>query len=427
MGYAKGQYGERRTLIRRGGVYVAVLGVAVMVTVMGMGGLAASRAIATGLEAGAEQIKARRAAEAGLAMARVIMETDPAWRTSRGSGVWFHNMGTGGGQASVEVSGENDEGDPVELVVVGASGTSRHVMKLELEARVAAAECLQYAVFAGGNVSITGATVMPSAAAIGANGSVSAVLSTVSAAVDAGGIVTGGVYLSTTRAGVAAKTVPEAVRMVGEYVQRGTAIAVSSLPMSSGRRLMRRVLLGPGHNPFGAANAEGIYVVHAQGEVIEICDVRIVGTLVLLDPGAGSLVSGSVAWEPMENTMPALVVRGDLRLELSASAIEEGKKGIGNLNPSGVGYPYPLGASNSTTSDLFASRIDGLVMVTGRLSVKTSLTARALLALGDIDIEESLTLAYDPVLRTSPPPGTMRELMTPAVGGYSQALVGGNP
>lgn len=427
MGDTKGQHGGPVALIQRGGVYVAVLGVAVLVTVMGMGGLAASRTIARGLEAGAEQIKARRAAEAGLAMSRAVMETDSAWRSNRGSGVWFERMETGGGEAIVEVSSGTSEGDPAELVAVGVSGDSRHAMKVALEAKVAVAGCLKYAVFAGGSVSISAAIVLSSEAAIGANGSVSAVLSTVSAAVDAGGSVSGGAYLSETRSGAAVKTMPGAARMVEAYVARGTAISVSSLPKSSGRRLMQGALLGPGQNPFGAANAEGIYVVDAQGEDLELRDMRIVGTLVLLDPGAGSLVSGSVAWEPMENTMPALVVRGDLRFAMSASALQEGSGGIGNLNPAGAGYPYPLGAANATTGDSFASRIDGLVMVTGRLSVKTALTARALLALGDMDIEGSLTLAYDPVLGTSPPPGTTREVMTPAIGGYSQALVGGKP
>ncbi|MEM7230514.1 MAG: hypothetical protein AAF432_17075, partial [Planctomycetota bacterium] len=73
------------------------------------------------------------------------------------------------------------------------------------------------------------------------------------------------------------------------YVANGTEISVWSLPSESSFRQLRRLVLSPTNNPFGDESREGIYVIDCHNQNIRIESCRIVGTLVLIDPGTDSL------------------------------------------------------------------------------------------------------------------------------------------
>ncbi len=65
-------------------------------------------------------------------------------------------------------------------------------------------------------------------------------------------------------------------------------------------RCIFRTVLAPGVNPFGpTTNAQGLYWIDCGGTKLTINNARIKGTLLIINPGAGSSVGpGPVRWSP---------------------------------------------------------------------------------------------------------------------------------
>ena len=82
--------------------------------------------------------------------------------------------------------------------------------------------------------------------------------------------------------------------------------------VASGRFIYRKVL-SPSVNPFsGGTNAEGIYWINCNGNRLTIERSRIHGTLLVVNPGAGSSIAhGPISWAPAVAGYPALLVDAD--------------------------------------------------------------------------------------------------------------------
>lgn len=407
---------------RRGGVYVAVLSVSLLVTIIAIGGLAASRSLARGLDAGRHHLAARRLAESGVDMVRATMAREFNWRTERGSGRWLDKAPINQGVVTVDVNAGSDELDPAEVVATAMVGGSLHAYSVTMQAEQMTPDALSYGLFAGGRIGFSSAIVAGSSGlGIGANGSTLAAVSTIGPRVATGGTAGGATYLGGTATLQAARSMPDADQVFTEYVNRGTWIPLTALTGSVGVRTLENVLLSPTQNPFGSTNPDGIYILDAGGATVRIRNCRIIGTLVILAPGPGSEVDGEVTWEPVNQLDPALLVRGDFLIEIVDSNLREGRNGIGNLNPSGAPYPFPNGQFNTTITDQFASEIAGLVYVSGDLTIRNKARITAVIAGGNVAVEGVLTLAYDSILTSSPPAGFTRVLMRPLLGSAAPA------
>ncbi|MBE3123971.1 MAG: hypothetical protein IMZ65_04135, partial [Planctomycetes bacterium] len=123
-----------------------------------------------------------------------------------------------------------------------------------------------------------------------------------------------------------------------------------------------RKLLSPEVNPFGSqqTNPQGIYVIDCATKKITIANSRIVGTVVLVNPSASSIVRGSIQWEPAVPNYPALLADSNIIISPSAAALSESTMNT-NFNPAGSPYPYVGGSSNLTAADAYPSVIRGLV------------------------------------------------------------------
>ena len=108
------------------------------------------------------------------------------------------------------------------------------------------------------------------------------------------------------------------VSLLSDYAARGALIKFDALPVTDEGhptggyyRIMSDAVLSPASNPFGAeTNANGIYVVDCQGYDLRIENMRISGTLVILNSGLWSEVSGAVHWKPAQANLPALLANG---------------------------------------------------------------------------------------------------------------------
>ncbi|MBI1338258.1 MAG: hypothetical protein GC164_15050 [Phycisphaera sp.] len=187
---------------------------------------------------------------------------------------------------------------------------------------------------------------------------------------------------------------------VDDVVMKDTSVSTLSA--------MRRVLLSPTNNPFGSgqANSEGIYILDCQGKDVIVEDCRIVGTLVLRDPGSHTTVQGSVCMEPAVRGYPALMADNDITLSLSAAGLSESTTNT-HFNPAGSPYPYPAGSVNTTLTDGYPSKIRGLVYAAGKLEILGPTSVEGvIIACDDMDVVgTNLTLRYSATSLNTTPPG----------------------
>jgi hypothetical protein len=115
--------------------YILILGVAMMVTIIGLSALTVARvqrrASARANESGAARFYARSAIELGFLMIR----EDSDWRQNLGSGRWLDHMPIGDGTMSLDVNivddgDEESNNDVAVLIGIGVCGEARHKMQV---------------------------------------------------------------------------------------------------------------------------------------------------------------------------------------------------------------------------------------------------------------------------------------------------------
>jgi hypothetical protein len=181
-----------------------------------------------------------------------------------------------------------------------------------------------------------------------------------------------------------------------------------------GSYVMEGKLLSPTSNPYGSPNANGIYILNCSGKQVVINNCRIIGTLVMMNPGNNCTIKGSTVMEAAAANFPALLVNstnGDngITISLSSSALSEANMGV-NFNPTGNPYPYQAGTGtnvNATTTDTYTSGITGLVYSVSDLTIDTGTTITGVvISNGKINFNAtSETLHYNSLYLNNPPPG----------------------
>lgn len=180
--------------------------------------------------------------------------------------------------------------------------------------------------------------------------------------------------------------------------------------VATGRFIYKQVI-GPGINPYGTANAEGLYWINCGSNKIVIERSRIRGTLLLINPGAGSLVVGPVNWSPAKPGYPALLVdadtaaNADLTIATTNRALSESEDLV-NYNPTGASHPT-FGTDTNEFNDTYPSEIQGLVVVEDDVTFQNnSLVRGSVIAGGDVtSTSGALEVVYQPDSLYTPPPG----------------------
>lgn len=413
----------RGLLNRRGTAYVVAVGIGMMVGAIALGGLATARARSAANQLRRDEIQARVTARSVIELARAMIKADSSWRTTRSNGLWLSGESFQG--ATFDLSVENPKGalnnSPLDSVIVTGDaqiGYSRQRLSVQLDAKTDPLNCLAVPLAVGGAISATTASISPSGTTITSNFGVTSVLSTIRPDVEACSTIIGTGFLGSTSTGVPARTLPPST-VFDSYIAAGTNIPVASLPIVSLKPTIQKVVLGPASNPFGVPNASGIYVIDCHGQSIVIRNCRIVGTLVLINPGATSAITGSVRWVSAITGYPCLLVDGSIALQMSNSNLSESTQTT-NFNPPGTPYIYPTGATDSDTSDSYPSSISGLVYVSGDVSTSNSPTVSMLMVGGDLTVGGALTVAYDSTCFNSPPPGFYTVNMTLSQGSWKR-------
>jgi hypothetical protein len=205
------------------------------------------------------------------------------------------------------------------------------------------------------------------------------------------------------------------------YVNMGTLIDIELLDQG-GTYELKEVVLSPQSNPYGSPNPEGIYVIDCKGLTLQVKDLRVFGTLVLLNPAIDSNIQSKVNFEPAVPNFPSLLVSGGIEFKYnSGSPLLEAPLGV-NFNP--IGTPYQ-GSQDSDTSDNYPSIIKGLVYVSGQFNLANDPFGSAVdgvVVCGSIAANSDFTLTYRPTFLNYPPPGfAAGSTMTIAPGSWVRA------
>lgn len=391
---------------RRGSAYIIVLGTALMVSVMGLAALTAVRVEQLGAKGGVDFTEARQLARSAVELGMLEIEENPDWRTDQPQGAWITNETLGRGTFSLEVADPNDDdftsgaNDYIVMKGTGVVGDARFVLSVELVPfGPAGSDCLQYAVQTGERIYNHESIVTDAPLSANLNiGNYDYIDGDVRAA---GFVWNNGTITGTIEEYVEEQEMPSP-NLYTEYLARATVINRMDLP---GDDTLKELLLTPKHNPYGAPNAEGIYLIDCQYHDITVKDVRIVGTVVFINSGTKKVkLDGGILWEPAAPNLPAMLTDGIFEWDIE-SIIKESDAHT-NLNP--VGTPYE-GTEDADQTDIYSSVIKGLCYAVGLIEIKKPIDVEGIIITNyRLEVDGDLNLTHDPRLFDDPPPGFER-------------------
>lgn len=400
----------------RGGIYVAVLAIGMLVSILGISGLIAARASGREVEYTRDTEEAEQLSQAALELGRLAIDGNATWRKTLSNGAWSSSLALGRGRLAWRVVDEtdgdlaNNESDPVRLYGQGVCGGSVRVTSVLLTARRVPLPALGMALHTEGQLHVRSGQVLT---ALNATASTNTTLrndGTITGNAEALTSTGTGTVTGTTTLLAPAKAFPDS-SVVTLYTNRGTAISPGT--SISGQ------LLSPAANPWGSPHPDGVYVINTASN-LTIANSRIVGTLVINCPGKLVTIQNSVLIQPARADYPALIINGnaDFRYSSASSTLSEAAAGR-NFNPAGTPY---LGASDTDLTDTYPNEIQGLVHVTGTLVTTSTPRIRGLAlvqssaTLDAVDVSGTVEIIYDPNLYTNPPDGYCTREMAPQAG-----------
>src|SRR3954469_11220048 len=158
---------KRRKIRRSGSIYIAVLGTALIVGLLGMSAMIGqrlqNRMVSTSGDVRQAQLNANTAIELGL----LAMKSDTNWRTTYSNGNVIASRATNAGTCTLTVRNVPDPGtplstnsdDPVVLLGIGYSGQAIQRATVTIDPRKDPLSCLRSAVAVGGAATLQNGTL----------------------------------------------------------------------------------------------------------------------------------------------------------------------------------------------------------------------------------------------------------------------------
>jgi len=407
-----------------------VLALAMLVLVLGVGGVMVSRVQARAAFESTSAGIAREYAGSAAQLGRLWIADDPNWRTNR-SNTWLTDSPFDAGTISLGVVNplgalNRSTLDPVVMTATGVSGVARQKLRLTLTPSPQPLSCLNAVLCAGGDVLEDNGVLTAPGLLVSSNGNVlvksgSAIIN---ANVEASGSATGGSYGGTKKSGQTPKVMPTIATVINEYTLIGSAMTYASVPKFSGVSTFKNLLISPASPVFGAAaQANGVYILDCKGTSVSFVGIRVVGTIVLVNCG-GLQLDGEVSMRPAVANYPCLIVQGSLTFQADAAALKESSVGV-NLNPASTPWPYPAGVSNATMTDQYPCGITGLTYVSGSFTLdnKKDWTLGPTIVGGSVSLlDNSINFIPCPEYAASPPPGFATINMVVSGAAWEQAV-----
>jgi len=231
---------SRRNSIRRGTVYIAVLGTALVISAMALSAIALQRIQNRMLAASGDIRQAQLNAEAAIELGLLDMKQNANWRSSHSSGRWFTSRTTGVGACSLDVVDPldadlaDDPSEPFIMTGIGLSGKAEQRVRLTVDQRTRPLSCLRSAIAAGDAIGVTGSVLRATNSGLVSANSTSASSSTVSGKVEAVS-VSGSTYVGTTTQIDPSQRpqMPDWSTVFDYYLANGTEISIINVPQTT--------------------------------------------------------------------------------------------------------------------------------------------------------------------------------------------------
>lgn len=407
---------------RRGSIYVFVLATAMLLTIIGMMVLTTSQISARSTYNANDSIEASVLAESAVDYALQQIANDSNWRSDYTNNVIVtpaKNLGHGtitfklADDATPPATTLTVTTDPVRIYGIGKIGNTVRVYSMQATPN-GPLKCLQNAITAN-SINLNSSTITGSPT-IYANTSITGGLPIFSGAILEGVSISLSSLLNVTaNSGAQPEEMPSTTGAFNYYTTNGTAISISSIPSVSGNPTMQNKLLSPASNPFGGGtNSKGIYVINCNGSNLIISTTRVVGTLVILNPGPSSMIQTQNYFAPAVTGYPCLMVQGNITFNETSSNLSDNSSSFVNYNPAGTPY---LGATDSTYTTQYPNRFEGLVYVSGNLTTQGTFTTSGTVVVGNTwSSSGTANLTYDATTYKNPPPGFTSGQLAPVTG-----------
>jgi hypothetical protein len=348
---------------------VFVLGITLIVTVLGMGALTLSRVSGKTIGLGNDWEQAGTlafsATEHAVSHINAAAAASPmTWRAAFVSRQTAFTQTVGRGTFSWALKDETDGNlaadylRVIRIYGIGTVGSVTRVYSVQIMPGGSPLDVLRTALHSTGAVKLGGSTQstsgpISSAGNIALSGSVRSSLEAMSVSGSASG-------LGSVTTPAPAKRMPSA-SVFDSLMEEATAISYASL---SGGKMQKR-LLSATANPYGAANAKGIYSISLAGnESLTITNCRIVGTLLIKGANKNTIkFDGPIAWEAGPAGLPIVIISAkaaDISFSGNPKWLTENDIGV-NLNPAGTPYD---GSTDSDKSDSYPPYYGGIIHVT---------------------------------------------------------------
>ena len=231
-------------------LYVSVMMTTLIVSLLGLAGIAVMRIERLESTATNDILIARMNAESALEHALVVLANDDAWRTSYTSGVETtpQSLGWDPNDTISWIVADSD-GDLTDtdtsltLQGIGRVGDTVQVVEVELE--IGVLTCLESSIHTADAIVISSATLTNDHIASSNNQVVAYGTSSISGDVEAVNSIGGTGYSGSTTNGVESRSMPGS-DVFDYYLANGTSISYDSLP--SGK--IEKSLISPEHKPF---------------------------------------------------------------------------------------------------------------------------------------------------------------------------------
>lgn len=384
------------SLSRRGGAYVLVLVMAMILTTLGLSAhlIVQQRLKIQQLRSHASEADLIAMSAIDLAVHDGSSKTD--WAASYSSAEILPEIAIGGGTATVTYTDKSaDPRGPKTVRAIAKRSEAVRMLEVDVDPLYDPLPLLSYSIAAATDVGFDQADFYADSS-VHCNGDISASSSSITADVRANGSITGGTYNGSTNSSASSISLPTYANL-SFYRTAGVTIPISDIPSDT----IERVVLSPSSNPYGPTHPDGVYVIDCAGRSLDIRDARIVGTLVLHQAGSGTRIRDTVSLEKGAAGYPVLIVDGPLEILLAKEDLDESDHGV-NFNP--VGSPSN-GVEDSDQVDTYPTRISGLIYCNNSVSITAPLELAGLIVARQVRCYDWTLIVHDRSYYDNPPPG----------------------
>lgn len=387
---------------RRGSAYVLVLGAAMIVAMIGVGGAIASRAARKAAQLDSEASALTHAAMGALRAAAGNAQNSVAWRSAAKAaaplsltvdGIAISTTATDPDDADLS----NDLTGRVTFLATARKGQARRMVSMTFSPDDTLTDVLGSALHVNGDLKMASGAILMSTGRVSSNGAVSG--GTIRADVAAVGAISGTISGTQTTL-TSAFTMPSGLE--ARYEAIGTTIPLAAF---AGRKIQNNVL-GPAKNPFGSTNSLGVYVIDCAGNDFEVRDARLNCTLVLKNCSKLTL-SNTLLWTAPRADWPLVICSGPIHSDMVASNLSEVTT-VTNFNPTNMAYQ---GSTDFDKSDSYPSMLQGIVYSASDFSINSGVCTLegAAIVGAEVKLAGSASLRIRPKCDSAPPGFAKRE------------------